>query len=486
MQVEKTAHRVGQDDNVGQRDNLGQGNSPGPGGSVELKGKLWQRMIWPVLMPLLVVHGGLAALGLLIVLLPWETVSPNASRLSWLPLILVLGSIVGTVTALWLQYYHLQRRKDDLLGPRKRLLRLLDALHGELPAWLKAERLLAGCRLPREAETHDPLLRLECLLDALETLIERAARQSRLTNMLEDSSVPAFIAYRGRLVEANTAFQYAVGRRLTAEDGFALGDLMCTDSGAAPRGSMAGRVALSNSRGGSRHFQLYMFDDGHHHHLGMLVDDREQRRDIARLTLSRNQARQEARLRGDYLQLLQKELRALAQEAESAPPANPRLLKRLVDLDILSTHLAGVAPRFSAERQQKSELLRPWVLIVDDGPVSTLLARQALEAAGMNVDAVTSGEEALRMRETRHYDVVLMDIVMPGIDGLETSRRWRERERDEGQRSALVAFSANTDESDRQDFFEVGMDDYLAKPYRPKQLVETVRRWAVIRSTVSP
>src|SRR5690554_5091369 len=108
MQVEKTAHRVGQDDNVGQRDNLGQGNSPGPGGSVELKGKHWQRMIWPVLMPLLVVHGGLAALGLLIVLLPWETVSPNASRLSWLPLILVLGSIVGTVTALWLQYYYLQ------------------------------------------------------------------------------------------------------------------------------------------------------------------------------------------------------------------------------------------------------------------------------------------------------------------------------------------------------------------------------------------
>ncbi|WP_299310804.1 response regulator, partial [uncultured Halomonas sp.] len=118
-------------------------------------------------------------------------------------------------------------------------------------------------------------------------------------------------------------------------------------------------------------------------------------------------------------------------------------------------------------------------LIVDDGPVNLMLARQVLEREGYEVRTATSGAEALACLEQVPFDLVLMDIFMPGMDGVEASRRWRdvEIERYPGQRSVLVALTANASAEDRKRFVAAGLDGYLAKPYRPQQLIDLVNRW---------
>ena len=117
--------------------------------------------------------------------------------------------------------------------------------------------------------------------------------------------------------------------------------------------------------------------------------------------------------------------------------------------------------------------------VVDDGPVNTLLACSVLERQGCQVETATSGEEALALAEHRSFDLVFMDIYMPSLDGMETSRRWRRLERRlaRGHASVLVALTANVTEAGREAFLQAGMDDCLAKPYRPGDLVAMVRRW---------
>nr|WP_267955358.1 response regulator [Halomonas ethanolica] len=126
---------------------------------------------------------------------------------------------------------------------------------------------------------------------------------------------------------------------------------------------------------------------------------------------------------------------------------------------------------------QAAEPLR--VLVVDDGPVNRMLASQLLEAQGLRVDSVASGPEALEQQQRLFYDLVLMDIFMPDMDGIEAARRWREQEAlgPEAGRSILVALTANATDSDRQRFVEAGMDDYLAKPYGPRELIDMLRQW---------
>ncbi len=218
-----------------------------------------------------------------------------------------------------------------------------------------------------------------------------------------------------------------------------------------------------------------------------LEDDlahREQR--LSRLAAGRERAREESRLKSDYLTLMSRELQRLrlrleelSGEQASSPEAGQsmaaELRERLADLGELLEGLAG-------EREPPSSrpAERPGrVLIVDDGPVNLMLARQVLEREGLEVTAVTSGAEALALQEQEHFDLVLMDIFMEGMDGMEASRRWREHERTRSLAagSVLVALTANASDADRRRFAEAGLDDFLAKPYRPQELVERVTRW---------
>src|SRR5207244_2955277 len=94
---------------------------------------------------------------------------------------------------------------------------------------------------------------------------------------------------------------------------------------------------------------------------------------------------------------------------------------------------------------------------------------------GYRADVASNGLEALAALEQQPYDVVLMDIQMPELDGLDTSRRICERW-PPGERPRIVAMTANAMQEDREACFAAGMDDYLAKPIRPDALAEALRK----------
>jgi len=218
---------------------------------------------------------------------------------------------------------------------------------------------------------------------------------------------------------------------------------------------------------------------------------RERRLD--RLMAGRERAREESRLKSDYLTLLGRELQPLKARLDTLlmpqgeqPPGGPprraleELRDRLGDLAVLLEDIAGEEPAATEASPSHRESR---VLIVDDGPVNLMLARQVLEREGLAVRTATSGAEALASLEQLPFDLVLMDIFMPGMDGMETSRRWRDVEAAHypDHRSVLVALTANASVEDRQRFAEAGLDDYLAKPYRPQELIALVRRWLPAR-----
>jgi PAS domain S-box-containing protein len=112
------------------------------------------------------------------------------------------------------------------------------------------------------------------------------------------------------------------------------------------------------------------------------------------------------------------------------------------------------------------------ILIVEDNVLNQKLALGLLAKLGYEGEVVGTGVEALEALDRKKYDVVLMDVQMPGIDGLEATRRIRQR-RPHGP-PRIVAMTANALQEDREACFAAGMDDYLAKPIRIEQLDEAL------------
>jgi CheY-like chemotaxis protein len=217
------------------------------------------------------------------------------------------------------------------------------------------------------------------------------------------------------------------------------------------------------------------------------LEKSERRRD--HLTTGRQRAQEESRLKSDFLMHLRQELEPLMASLAGIlgrVPGGPgndayravvrELHDRLSGLTLLLGSLSGESflPEEAPCRQRS-----PRVLIVDDGPVNLRLAGQVLEREGILVRTAICGREALACLEQESFDLVLMDIVMQDLDGVETSRRWREIEasRRVGSRSVLIALTANVSQADCQRFLVAGMDDFLVKPYRPQALVNLVKRW---------
>jgi len=106
----------------------------------------------------------------------------------------------------------------------------------------------------------------------------------------------------------------------------------------------------------------------------------------------------------------------------------------------------------------------PRILVVEDNAVNLQLTTKMLEAFGCEVHSVTNGADGLQRMRSASYDLVFMDISMPGMDGIETTRRWRAQEGGHDNRLPIVALTANAMVGDRQACLAAGMDDYLAKP----------------------
>src|SRR5204863_516832 len=115
------------------------------------------------------------------------------------------------------------------------------------------------------------------------------------------------------------------------------------------------------------------------------------------------------------------------------------------------------------------------ILVAEDNPVNQDVARQILELAGLEVDVAEDGDQALRMLQERDYALVLMDMQMPVMDGLQATRAIRHHPR--WVRMPVVAMTANALGEDRELCLQAGMNDHVAKPVNPDRLYATLLHW---------
>lgn len=115
------------------------------------------------------------------------------------------------------------------------------------------------------------------------------------------------------------------------------------------------------------------------------------------------------------------------------------------------------------------------ILVVDDNVKIVDVLAEYLQAEGFSTLTATEGTEALRLAERRRPDLALVDIMLPGIDGLELTRRFQAFD------LPVILITARSDEIDRLIGLEVGADDYITKPFSPREVVARVK--AVLRRT---
>ena len=136
----------------------------------------------------------------------------------------------------------------------------------------------------------------------------------------------------------------------------------------------------------------------------------------------------------------------------------------------------------AAERERATQALAPAadlrdarVLVVEDNPLNQEVATEFLEALGLRVELAEDGAVALQKIQRQPYDIVLMDMQMPVMDGLSATREIRKLPG--RQALPILAMTANAMDIDRKRCLEAGMNDHIAKPIEPEQLLDRLRRW---------
>lgn len=119
------------------------------------------------------------------------------------------------------------------------------------------------------------------------------------------------------------------------------------------------------------------------------------------------------------------------------------------------------------------------LLLVDDTPENLMVALDALDDSGFNISVARSGVEALKLLEHFLPDIILLDVMMPGIDGFETCRRLKSNDRTKDV--PVIFLTARTDMKDQLTGFAVGGVDYLTKPFRREELLARVNTHVMLR-----
>ena len=115
------------------------------------------------------------------------------------------------------------------------------------------------------------------------------------------------------------------------------------------------------------------------------------------------------------------------------------------------------------------------ILLVEDNAINQEVAHELLEAVGCRVDIANNGEVAVALARTESYELILMDLHMPVMDGFQATRAIRAQET--GQRVPIIAMTADVFEEERKQCLEVGMDAHLGKPFAPETLFSQLLRW---------
>jgi CheY-like chemotaxis protein/HPt (histidine-containing phosphotransfer) domain-containing protein len=122
------------------------------------------------------------------------------------------------------------------------------------------------------------------------------------------------------------------------------------------------------------------------------------------------------------------------------------------------------------------------ILLADDNPINQKVATRLLQQFGFKADIANNGLAAIGALERQPYDIIFMDVQMPELDGLETTRRIRQRQQDPSAVAhfhrpiMIVAMTANAMHGDREKCVAAGMDDYIPKPVRPEAIQELIER----------
>ena len=116
------------------------------------------------------------------------------------------------------------------------------------------------------------------------------------------------------------------------------------------------------------------------------------------------------------------------------------------------------------------------ILLAEDNPVNQRLASRLLEKHGHRVTCAASGREVLAALDQERFDLILMDVQMPGMDGLEATAAIRRREKVTGERVPIIAMTARAMAGDRQECLAAGMDAYVSNPIHPGELEEAITR----------
>ncbi len=160
---------------------------------------------------------------------------------------------------------------------------------------------------------------------------------------------------------------------------------------------------------------------------------------------------------------------------ESAPKQGSRFY---FELEIATATPSGRRLTFRTQAleekpAQPADAVR--ILIVEDNEVNREVARMMLAKLGYPAETAEDGTKALELIEQQDFDLIFMDLQMPGLDGLETTRRIRTG--DYATQPTIIALTANATVEDRQNCFDAGMDDFIAKPVRLESLREVLMGW---------
>lgn len=135
-----------------------------------------------------------------------------------------------------------------------------------------------------------------------------------------------------------------------------------------------------------------------------------------------------------------------------------------------------VKPARSQSAGQPMELSRAQVLLVEDNQINQKIVMLSLDKMVKSVEVANNGREALDKFASNRYDIILMDVQMPIMDGFVTTKKIRELEASIQAHTPIIAITANALMGDREQCIEAGMDDYISKPFQVEVLVEKMER----------